>query len=292
MNNIPYIHYPKDKNSLLRTYYIALIPLILFSFYKNGLMLYQNSFISFIDMFIPLYFYLISIGIGFLVAYLTKENKRKYILYSLIIACSISLNTNKIVYPILLFIALFATSYLAKKHDFNYLAASRVIMILALLMGTYSYLNVAEKLNAFNYNLFDLFWGYEISGLATSSLFFLCISALILFINRFYKKIIPLMASLSFLIIILFLYFITKDTNFLSSLLNGSIYFGFLFVASDLTHSPNTKKGMMIYGLLIGSLTAILGVFLPIYEISYISIFLVSFSIPLIDKIIVKKFIK
>ena len=78
----------------------------------------------------------------------------------------------------------------------------------------------------------------------------------------------------------------------LSSLLNGSIYFGFLFVASDLTHSPNTKTGMMIYGLLIGVLTAILGIFLPIYEISYISILLVSFLIPLIDKIIVKKFIK
>lgn len=100
------------------------------------------------------------------------------------------------------------------------------------------------------------------------------------------------MASLSYLLIFLILYFITKDTSFLSSLLNGSIYFGFLFVASDLTHSPNTKTGMMIYGLLIGVVTAILGIFLPIYEISYISILLVSFLIPLIDKIIVKKFIK
>ena len=90
MNNIPYVHYSKDKNGLLKTYFIALIPLILFSFYKNGLMLYQNSFISFIDMFIPLYFYLISIGVGFLVSYLNKENKWEYILYSLIIACSIS----------------------------------------------------------------------------------------------------------------------------------------------------------------------------------------------------------
>ena len=292
MNSIPYVHYSKDKNSLLKTYYIALIPLILFSFYKNGIMLYQNSFISFLDLLIPLCFYLISIGIGILVSYLNKENKWEYILYSLIIACSISINTNKIVYPIVLFIALFTTSYLAKKRDFNFLAASRVIIILALLMGTYSYLNVAEKLNAFNYDIFDLFWGYEISGLATSSLFFLCISTIILFTNRFYKKIILLMASLSFLLIFLILYFITKDTSFLSSLLNGSIYFGFLFVASDLTHSPNTKTGMMIYGLLIGVVTAILGMFLPIYEISYISILLVSFLIPLIDKIIVKKFIK
>lgn len=292
MNNIPYVHYSKDKNSLLKTYFIALIPLILFSFYKNGLMLYQNSFISFIDIFIPLYFYLISIGVGFLVSYLNKENKWEYILYSLIIACSISINTNKIIYPILLFIALFTTSYLAKKHDFNFLASSRVLVILALFIGSYSYLNVAEKLNAFNYDIFDLFFGYQVSGIATSSLFFLSISAIILFMCRFYKKLIPLMASLSFLIISLILYFLTKETNFLSSLLNGSIYFGFLFVASDLTHSPATKTGMIIYGLLIGVLTAIFGIFLPIYEISYISIFLISFLIPLIDKIIVKKFKK
>ena len=171
MNNIPYVHYSKDKNSLLKTYFIALIPLILFSFYKNGLMLYQNSFISFIDMFIPLYFYLISIGVGFLVSYLNKENKWEYILYSLIIACSISINTNKIIYPILLFIALFTTSYLAKKHDFNFLASSRVLIILALFIGSYSYLNVAEKLNAFNYDIFDLLFKLGLENRRTAAVF-------------------------------------------------------------------------------------------------------------------------
>ena len=105
-----YIHYEKDKSSLIHAYYLALIPLFLFGFYKNGILLYQNELISFIDMFIPLYFYGISILIGFLIAMIRKDSKKEYILYGLILACTISMNTNMIFYPILLFVSLFIAS--------------------------------------------------------------------------------------------------------------------------------------------------------------------------------------
>ena len=88
MNNCFYLHYEKDKKSLIYTYFWALIPLILFSFYKNGILLYQNNYISFIDMFLPFYFYLVSMGIGYLVALIKKENKWEFLLYSLIILYS------------------------------------------------------------------------------------------------------------------------------------------------------------------------------------------------------------
>lgn len=55
-------------------------------------------------------------------------------LYSLIIACTISINTNMIIYPILLFVSLFIMSYLARKKNFNFIAGSRILLVLALLL--------------------------------------------------------------------------------------------------------------------------------------------------------------
>ena len=187
MNKLPYLHYGKDKNSLVKAYFIALIPLLLFSFYKNGILLYQNKLISFIDMFIPLYFYIISILVGFLVAHLNKSDKREYVLYALILACTISINTNMLLYPIVLFVSLFIASFLQKKKEFNLLAFTRIVLILALLLNSYSYMNVAEKIEAFNYNYLDIFIGYGVGGLASNSLFCCFIAFLILSFNKFYK---------------------------------------------------------------------------------------------------------
>ena len=289
MNKLPYLHYGKDKNSLVKTYFIALIPLILFSFYKNGILLYQNKLISFIDMFIPLYFYIISILVGFLVAHLNKSDKREYVLYALILACTISINTNMLLYPIVLFVSLFIASFLQKKKEFNLLASTRILLILALLLNSYSYMNVAEKIEAFNYNYLDIFIGYGVGGLASNSLFFCFIAFLILSFNKFYKKVIPIASSFSAFIVFILLFFITKNEIYLENLLNGSLYFAFVFVGIDLYVSPYTKMGKIIYGLVIGLFTALLSIFVPIYEAPYLVILFVSLFFPVFDKIIPKK---
>ena len=289
MNKLPYLHYGKDKNSLVKAYFIALIPLLLFSFYKNGILLYQNKLISFIDMFIPLYFYIISVLVGFLVAHLNKSDKREYVLYALILACTISINTNMLLYPIVLFVSLFIASFLQKKKEFNLLASTRILLILALLLNSYSYMNVAEKIEAFNYNYLDIFIGYGVGGLASNSLFCCFIAFLILSFNKFYKKVIPIASSFSAFIVFILLFFITKNEIYLENLLNGSLYFAFVFVGTDLYVSPYTKMGKIIYGLVIGLFTALLSILVPIYEAPYLVILLVSLFFPIFDKIIPKK---
>ena len=289
MNKLPYLHYGKDKNSLVKTYFIALIPLLLFSFYKNGILLYQNKLISFIDMFIPLYFYIISILVGFIVAHLNKSDKREYVLYALILACTISINTNMLLYPVVLFVSLFSASFLQKKKEFNLLASTRILLILALLLNSYSYMNVAEKIEAFNYNYLDIFIGYGVGGLASNSLFCCLLAFLILSFNKFYKKVIPIISSFSAFIVFILLFFITKNEIYLENLLNGSLYFAFVFVGTDLYVSPYTKMGKIIYGLVIGLFTALLSIFVPIYEAPYLVILLVSLFFSVFDKIIPKK---
>lgn len=289
MNKNPYLHYDKDKNNLIKLYFIALIPLLLFGFYKNGILLYQNGLISFADMFIPLYFYIISVIISFLVAWIIKAEKQEYMLYGLILACTISINTNMLIYPIVLFVSLFIATFLKKKKEFNILAFTRILLILALLLNSYSYMNVAEKINAFNYNYFDIFLGYGVGGLASNSLFFALLTFLILSFSKFYKRIIPTIASISFLIVLVVLFLITKNDIFLENLLNGSAYFAFIFVGADLYISPCTKKGKIIYGFVIGLFSAILSLFIPIYEAPYIAILFFSFLFLVFDKIIYKK---
>ena len=292
LSKIPYIHYYQDKQNLIHHFYLALFPLLLFGFYKNGIRLYVNELISFSDLFIPLYFYFISGIIGFAIALIRKENKKEYILYSLILASTISINTNLFIYPVLLFVSLFIGSYLKDRFKFNFIALTHLLLLLALFLHSYSYLNVADKLDVFHYNLLDVFVGFGIGGIASSSFLLTILAFVILSFSRFYKKIIPLMASISFFLPLLGIFFITKDTTYIEIILNGSPYFAFVFIGAHLSITPDTHFGMMIYGIIIGILSALFSLFVPFSEVAFISIFLVSLFLPLIHQFENKKYLQ
>lgn len=294
MNNIPYIHNIKDKKNLINSYFIALIPLILFSFYKNGILLYMNNLINLKNIFIPLYFYIVSIIVAIIVSKIVKEDIKENILISLICSLSISINTNMIIYPILLFALLFIIICLKRKisYPFNYTSLIRILLILSLLLNSYSYLNIGEKLNKFNYNYFDIFLGYSSGGLGTTSLLLVIISFIILAFNKFYKKEVAISASLSYLITSIIILIVNPESNLITILLNGTIYFYFVFVAADLNVTPYSKKGMIIYGSIIGIITSLLNLILNFNETSSVAIFITSIFIPIINKYINKKYIK
>lgn len=293
MKSIPVLHYFKDKNSLINSYFIALVPLLVFGLYKNGILLYQNDLISFKDVLIPVYFYVISIVVAFIVAKIMRRSVKENVLMSLIVAATISINTNMFIYPILLFVSLFIAIVLSNKSKlkFNSLALVRILLILSLLMNSYSYLNILEKLDKFNYDLFDVFLGFSTGGLATTSVVILIFSFIFLATNKYYKRVIPIAASLTFVVCSLAIAFLFKDFNYLSVLLNGTIYFSFIFMGADITLSPSNKRGMLIYGLLIGLVCAIISIF-NVYEAGFISILLVSILIPLIDYVTNKKYLQ
>lgn len=294
MTKIPYLHHGKDKTELIKKYYIALFLLLLFGIYKNGILLYQHDFIPFYQIFLPLYFYGISMVVGLLLSLIWQERPIENIFIALLVSCSISINTNFILYPVLLFIGLFIGKFLLKKSKmrFHTVSFARLILILGLLLNAYSYLNIAEKLNKFNYNLFDLFIGYGVGGIATTSILLLIVSFIILCTSQFYKKIIPITSTLSFVLLNLISFIFTKDAQILTILLNGNIYFGFLFVSTDFLSTPSDKKGMMIYGMLIGLFSFLFQLAGLIYEASYLAIFLLSFFTPFIDKISNQKYYK
>jgi len=57
----PFIHSENKTNKMMKNLFISLVPIILFSFYKNGIIPYINNKISLFEMFYPLIF--ITIGI-------------------------------------------------------------------------------------------------------------------------------------------------------------------------------------------------------------------------------------
>ena len=253
--------------------------------------LYNNNLITFKTLLLPFYFLIISLVVASLVSFIFKEKIGPELLIALIISLTISPNTNYIIYPILLFImfVILKVIKLKTKKEFNMEALIRLFLILSLLFNSYSYLNIAEKLHKFNYSYFDVFLGFTSGGLGTTSLFLLIISFIILALNKFYKKIIPFMASLGYLIPLIIYFFITKEPTTFLAILNGHNYYSFIFLAS-LVATPNSSKSMSIYGLLIGIITSLITIFFNFYEASYISIFLVSLTIPFFNKLENKKY--
>jgi len=288
-----YIHNKNDKKNLIKNIYIALIPLLIYGFYKNGILLYSHHLISFIDMFIPIYVYGISIVVGLLVSFILKEKAEENVLTCLVASCTISINSNMFLYPIVLFIGLFLLKVILSKSKLkiNSLAALHFILLLALLVNSYSYLNIAEKLNKFHYGLWDIFFGNCAGGIAVTSLFLVIISLIYLSVHSSFKKNIAITSSLSFALIFLCLFAFTQKPDYLKIMLSGNAYFAFVFIASALEISPDTDKGMAIYGLLIGILTAIFTIFIK-EEGVYLAILLSSIFIPFINYFINKKYFK
>lgn len=284
---IPVLHYRKDKKTLVNSYFLALMPLLIFGFYKNGILLYQNGLIKSINMFLPIYFYGISVIVAVIVALIMREDIRENVLIGLVASCSVSINSNMLMYPIVLFVGLFITNYLRKKFTFNKDALIHIFILLALLFGTYSYLNIGEKLGTFNYDLFDVFLGHCSAGVASSSLFMVLIGLGILSINKYYKKEIPISAGISFILTVLVLGPIFKN-DIWHIVLNGAVYFGFVFGAANIYDSPSDKKTMIIYGILIGVLAGLISMF-NLYEASFVSVLLVSLFIPAFNRLTAKK---
>ena len=70
INDGPFIRTRNKTSNIMNNLLIALIPIIIFAFYKNGIIPYINGKANLYQMFLPLIFILISISITFLAEYL------------------------------------------------------------------------------------------------------------------------------------------------------------------------------------------------------------------------------
>ena len=264
--------YVRDNNSILKIsikYFLALIPLIIYGFYKNGIMLYQKELVSIFGMLKPLLFIITGILIGGLVNIISEKIIKKqkisiievlfssfHILYGLIIACLLSVNTNYFLFVIITFTILLL-SKIFKIKSINLIAlTSLLIILLTYIFGEFSYINLYESSTILNLNAVDYLIGRGSGGLATTFISGLIFSLIILITEKTYKSEIPLYSISTFTILII-IYAIYKSNiaNIFELLFTNGILFSLIFVAPDSISSSYTKIGKIIYGLLTGILT-------------------------------------
>lgn len=285
--NRVFFHNKVNIKNIVISYLLCLIPLILYGIYKNGILLYTRDLISFLSIFKIIYLLIISLLIYILVDILIFKKKEIWtldLLFLMIIPLFMPQNINLFVYGISLFISFLISNVLERKIKFNKMAFCKLFIILVLVViNNYTYLNPAENLNIYSLNYWDLLWGRNIGGIASTNIILGIIILILFSVLNNYKKIIAICSISAFIIISL----LVSGFN-INSLLSSSAILGLILLNVDSISTPHSRLGMIIYGIACGILTAILTYFLNAFEGVFISVLFLSFFTPILDKIVEK----
>lgn len=294
MNNNVYVRSSKSIFSISLTRMLFIIPMIIYGFYKNGIYLYQNGYISLFNMFRPLIIIfgsaIIAALINIIYECIIKKNKDKLvnilfssftIEYAVLIACVMSININLVIYFSVLTILLFVSKFL--KNRVNIMAIIfLVIYAISYFTNGFSYANSYENNKVFSYTLMDYFIGRDSGGIASTHIIFLLLAMFGLFITNNNKTDISLSSIVTFIIVAILVSLFNR-MDVVKILFNNNIPFIFSLIATDSVTSCYTGKGMIIFGVLVGLISALISIINPIIA-PYIAIALVSLFNVLIDK--------
>lgn len=318
----PFVKSKNETMKLMHKVLIALIPIIFFAIYKNGVLPYQNGYVTAGEAFRPLWIILVSVFASVVTEALyvrfilhKKEHALyKYMIHSyailpgLILALTLPINT-----PLwLVMLGSFFGSFIGKMvfggfgfNIFNSALIGNLFIITAysnLVALNGGYLNGMESIttnvnpllsNLSNVKL-DSLWqylfGFMPGGIGETSNILIFLALIYLFLNKAIKWRI----TGSYLITVFFMATIIGMFSGFSfsypffQLLSGGLFFGAIFLATDFTTSPVTKTGQILYGICLGILTVVLRFLTPFYGTTITAILTMNMLVYAIDKIGVK----
>ncbi len=279
----------KKTTTLIIENILLLIPLIIYGIYKNGYLVYRKGLINGVMIFKPLFLVIISILIKFIIDFIKyKKIKIDYnLVISIIVAMIMPCNINIFIY-IILFASIYLLSDILEKHlKFNKVCFIYLVIILVnFIIEDFTFQNLAELNYSYSFSFLDLLFGRNVGGISSTSIILSLISYVILVTSIYYKKDIPLIINLTYLILGFSFFLITKDNQLL---LNSEMIFGSVFVAALPISSPFKEKNVIIYSIFIGIFTFLISWLFNSVIAIYLSIFIVSlFSNLNIRKILTK----
>ena len=292
-----------SENSILRLnlqYLILLVPLVLFGFYKNGIIVYQKGYTTILGMFKPLIIPISSLLIGLLIFYLLNT-KRKITVFesfkistfpiqTLILGMVLPIKVN--IYVFLITLPILSFFYLKffynKKLSFNFIALSLIVIVLSsYLLSDYKtiaqlYINNYENSVILNPSIYRLLIGFNHSGLAiTNHIISIMIFIYLIPKITFKREISLYLLSIFLLIGSINLVIGSSFSEQLRFIFNSSLLFCIFFIANELTSTPATKLAMFFYSLLVmifywlfSIITKDLAIFLSIFIVSISSYWL------------------
>ncbi len=286
MNKV-FFHNKDSIKKIVIKYILCLIPFILYGIYKNGILLYNHNLISLFLVPKIIYMLVISLGIYILVNKILFKKKEFWsldLLFILIIPLFLPPNINIVLYSGGLLISFILANIIEKKFKFNKIAFCKLFIIfLVYLFGKYSYLNASEELNIYFLNYWDLLWGRNVGGIASTNIVLgLIVLVIFSFISNYKKNI----AIISLLVFIgCSLIFSGLDVNIFHY---SSAILGLILLNTDSVSSPHGKLAMIIYGILLGLLSFITTFWVNINEGVFISALFLSFFASILDKLLQK----
>lgn len=317
--NGPFMESKLSTSKIMRNIFIALIPIILFTFYTKGIITFQKNG-NIIDLFWIFITLLITTATSFIIEMLfqiifIKRRKKEDILFDikhnysfmtgLIVGLLLPYGTNILI----MVIASMSATVIGKllfggfgNNTFN--PALIGILIAILLFGgsiakmshEYNYqheCNNKEEINLcinenHNYNLNDIIVG-KIAGSPADICSLICIASLIfLIITKSIKWRIPIFYITT--AFILYILLGIKNGNILDNgiyhLFTGGLLFYAVFISSDSVTTPVTKLGQLLLGISLGILTVLFRELTPYYyESTIFSILVLNLFTKLFDTI-------
>ena len=259
------------KKSLNTRFYlmygIALLPLILYGLYKNGIELYQKGLVDILNMLKPFIMLFISIAGSLLGGILREASKTKKFDFSILNKCKTDIIEAILVVsilpiktsPIIIFLTTLIFSLVLNRIKINRIALMYIIIeSINVLCGLNSFNNAYETNTILNYDGLDLFWGLGKGGIFSTSILFITTGLIFLSFNKLYKRELVYSSIGSFLTLSLIYYTIKSAyTEILPYIFGYNILFILVFIAPNLYSSSYTVKGQIVSGFLIGILTFI-----------------------------------
>lgn len=273
MNRI-YINSKITIDKYILRYIYGLIPLIIYGIYKNGILLYNLNLINFLEIFKILYLLIISLIIYTIYCLIFKKKIKLNleVLNILIIPLFMPPSVNILIYTITLFIGLIINHYLSKVLKYNNTTFMILFILLFLIIfKNYNYLNLAEATKSYSFSFLDLLFGRNAAGIASSSIIIGLLLIIYFSIFTIYKKEITLSSIISFILLI----GILNNFNIIN-ILNGNAILSFILIAPDMLSTPIKRNEKIIYGIIIGLLSALLTQYIDNYCGSIIAILLIS----------------
>ena len=265
-----------DTKKLIIQNICLLIPLIIYSLYKNGYLIYEKHLINFANIFKPLYLVLIGLLIKIIIDLVRyKKIIIDYeLVYVILIGMIMPYNISYLIYLISFIIVYIITLFIDKFIKYNKVCfIYLVIIMINFMFNKYTFLTPLEENYTFSFTFLDLLMGRNIGGIATTSIFFSLVAYIILLNNYYYKKDIPFTINITYLSCMLIYYLITRNSDLI---LNSELIFGSVFVATLPMSSPYKEKTQIIESILIGIITFILSIYFNSIIAIYISIFIMS----------------
>lgn len=314
----PFIRSENKTDKMMKTLIIALIPIVLFSQYKNGVIPYLNNKTDIIGLCYPL----LIVIIGMFTTYITElvytkiTKQKSYYAYipGLFIALVLPLNT-----PIEIFILACILGIIIGKmlyggfgHNIFNPALIGCLFVLtaysSIITNNGGYLNsyevdaishatplanVTNGIGSYDTlvkpygNLSNFLFGF-IPGSPGETCSLLCLLGLIYLA---YKKTIKVKIPIIYISTVFVLTFIIGTINGLGiwypcfQVLSGGLLFGSIFMATDPVTSPVTSLGQILYGLSLGILTVAFRYLTPYPEGVLTSILIMNMFVFIFDKI-------